>query len=157
MNFREKSVMVLATGCFAGYIPFAPGTFGSIVGLPLCFLLSKAKLSVAILFILIFIFFSIWIANSAEIILKQNDPGCIVIDEIAGIMVTFLGLPFNTISAIAGFIIFRIIDILKPFPIRYIERRFAGGAGIVMDDLAAGVCSNIMLRLLFLTTVPNSP
>lgn len=142
--------MVLATGFFAGYIPFAPGTFGSIVGLLLCFLLTKTKLSVAILFILIFIFFAIWISNRAEKILKQNDPGCIVIDEIAGMMVALLGLPFNTISVAAGFVTFRFFDILKPFPIRYIEKKFAGGTGIVMDDLAAGVCSNIILRLLLL-------
>ncbi|MCJ7617062.1 MAG: phosphatidylglycerophosphatase A [Desulfobacterales bacterium] len=155
MTFREKSVMVLATGCFAGYIPFAPGTFGSIVGLPFCFLLSKTKLSVAILFILIFIFFAIWISNRAEKILKQNDPGCIVIDEIAGIMVTFLGLPFNTITVIAGFLIFRFFDILKPFPIRSMEKKLAGGTGIVMDDLLAGVYSNIALRLLVMTTGIN--
>jgi phosphatidylglycerophosphatase A len=150
MNFRDQSVLVLATGFFAGYIPFAPGTFGSIVGLLLCFLLTKTKLSVAILFILIFIFFAIWISNRAEKILKQNDPGCIVIDEIAGMMVALLGLPFNTISVAAGFVTFRFFDILKPFPIRYIEKKFAGGTGIVMDDLAAGVCSNIILRLLLL-------
>ena len=152
MNFKDKSVMAFATGFFAGYIPFAPGTFGSIVGIPLCFLLSRTKLSVAILFILIFIFFAIWISNRAEKILKQNDPGCIVIDEIAGIMVAFIGLPFNTISLAAGFVTFRFFDILKPFPIRYIERKFAGGAGIVMDDLMAGVYSNIVLRLLFITS-----
>ena len=91
----------------------------------------------------------------AEKILKQNDPGCIVIDEIAGIMVTFLSLPFNTITVIAGFLIFRFFDILKPFPIRPIERKLAGGTGIVMDDLLAGVYSNIALRLLFMTTGTN--
>ena len=147
--------MMLATGCFAGYIPFAPGTFGSIIGLPFCFLLSKTKLSVAILFILIFIFFAIWISNRAEKILKQNDPGCIVIDEIAGIMVTFFGLPFNTISVAAGFVIFRFFDILKPFPIRYMEKRITGGVGVVTDDLMAGVYSNIIMRLLFMTTGTN--
>jgi len=141
---------MLATGFFAGHIPFAPGTFGSIVGLPLCFILSKTKLSVAILFILIFIFFAIWISNRAEKILKQNDPGCIVIDEIAGIMIAFLGLPFNIISVVAGFVTFRFFDILKPFPIRYMEKRLAGGVGVVMDDLIAGVYSNIALRLLFI-------
>ncbi|MCG2829540.1 MAG: phosphatidylglycerophosphatase A [Desulfobacteraceae bacterium] len=125
------------------------------VGLPFCFLLSKTKLSVAILFILIFIFFAIWISNMAEKILKQNDPGCIVIDEIAGIMVTFLSLPFNTITVIAGFLIFRFFDILKPFPIRSMERKLAGGTGIVMDDLLAGVYSNIALRLLVMTTGIN--
>jgi len=151
MNFRDKSVIMLATGFFAGHIPFAPGTFGSIMGLPLCFILSKTKLSVAILFILIFIFFAIWISNRAEKILKQNDPGSIVIDEIAGIMVAFLGLPFNTIFVAAGFVTFRFFDIFKPFPIRYMERRLAGGTGVVMDDLMAGVYSNIALRLLFIT------
>ena len=155
MNFKDKSVMALATGFFAGYIPFAPGTFGSIVGLPLCFLLSKTKLSVAITFILIFIFFAIWIANMAEKILIQKDPGCIVIDEIAGIMIALLGMPFNTISVAAGFVTFRFFDILKPFPIRYMERRIAGGTGVVMDDLMAGVYSNIVLRLLFITTGIN--
>lgn len=91
----------------------------------------------------------------AEKILKQNDPGCIVIDEIAGIMVTFLSLPFNTITVIAGFLIFRFFDILKPFPIRSMERKLAGGTGIVMDDLLAGVYSNIALRLLVMTTGIN--
>ena len=147
MSFKEKSIMVLATGCFTGYISFAPGTFGSIVGLPLCFLLSKTKLPVAILFVLIFIFFAIWISTRAEKILKQNDPGCIVIDEIAGIMVTLLGLPFNIISVVAGFATFRFFDILKPFPVRSIERKFSGGTGIVLDDIAAGIFSNIVLRL----------
>ena len=151
MNFRNKAVMMLATGCFTGYIPFAPGTFGSLVGLPLCFLLSKTKLSVAVLFILIFIFFAIWISSRAEKILKQNDPGCIVIDEIAGIMVAFLGLPFNITSAVAGFAAFRFFDILKPFPIRFVEKKIAGGTGIVLDDLIAGVYSNIILRLLLQT------
>ncbi|MDL1969090.1 MAG: phosphatidylglycerophosphatase A [Deltaproteobacteria bacterium] len=151
MNFRNKSVMMLATGCFTGYIPFAPGTFGSLVGLPFCFLLSKTKLSVAVLFILIFIFFAIWISSKAEKILKQNDPGCIVIDEIAGIMVALLGLPFNITSAVAGFAAFRFFDILKPFPIRFVEKKIAGGTGIVLDDLIAGVYSNIILRLLLQT------
>jgi len=91
----------------------------------------------------------------AEKILIQKDPGCIVIDEIAGIMIAFLGMPFNTISVAAGFITFRFFDILKPFPIRYMERRIAGGAGVVMDDLMAGVYSNIALRLLFITTGIN--
>ncbi len=88
----------------------------------------------------------------AEKILIQKDPGCIVIDEIAGIMIALLGMPFNTISVAAGFITFRIIDILKPFPIRYMERRLTGGVGVVTDDLMAGVYSNIILRLLFMTT-----
>ena len=95
MSFREKTVKILATGFFVGNIPFAPGTFGTVLGLPLCFLLSGLDLSLAVLLSIIFVLFAIWIAHDAEIILKKKDPGCIVIDEIAGIMVTFLGLPLT--------------------------------------------------------------
>ena len=146
MNLKQKSVMFLATGCFIGNISFAPGTFGSILGLPLCFLLCKIDLSVAVLLTVIFVFFAIWIAQRAEKILNTEDPGCIVIDEIAGILVTFTGLPFNIISVIFGFLIFRALDIWKPYPISWMERHLSGGAAIVMDDVAAGIFSNLLLR-----------
>jgi len=86
MNLKQKSVMFLATGCFIGNISFAPGTFGSILGLPLCFLFSKTNLLIAVFLIVIFIFSAIWIAREAEKILNTEDPGCVVIDEIAGIL-----------------------------------------------------------------------
>ncbi len=149
MNFKEKAVMFIATGCFIGKIPFAPGTFGSFAGILLCFTLSKTSTLVAIICIILFIIFSIWIANDAEKILKRKDPGCIVIDEIAGMAVTLIGLPFNVFYVASGFIIFRVLDITKPFPIRYIEKRISGGAGIVLDDIAAGIAANVFLRLIF--------
>lgn len=142
--------MFLATGCFIGNIPFAPGTFGTILGLPLCFLLAGTNFSVAVFLTVIFIIFAIFIAHHAEKILKKNDPGRIVIDEIAGLMVALFGLPFNAVYVLTGFVIFRLLDILKPFPIRLIERKLSGGTAIVMDDVAAGICSNIILRILFL-------
>ena len=150
MNFKQKSVLFIATGCFIGNISFAPGTFGAILGLPLCFLLSKIDFSVAILSTIIFIFFAIWIANEAEKILKIEDSPCIVIDEIAGIMVALIGLPFNVISVSTGFLVFRVLDILKPYPIRFLERKLSGGAGIVIDDVAAGICGNLVLRIFYL-------
>jgi len=149
MNFREKLVIFLATGCFVGNISIAPGTFGSIAGLLFCLFLSRASFLFASLIVVVFIVFAIWIAGEAEKIIKQKDPGSIVIDEIAGIMVTLLGLPFNVISVITGFFIFRILDIIKPFPIRSIENKLSGGAGIVMDDVAAGILGNCLLRAIF--------
>ncbi len=142
--------MFLATGCFIGNISFAPGTFGSILGLPLCLFLSKINLLIAVFLTAGFIFFSIWIAQEAEKIVNTEDPGCIVIDEIAGILVTFTGLPFNVISIAFGFLLFRALDIWKPYPISWIERKLSGGTGIVMDDVAAGICSNLLLRGIFL-------
>jgi phosphatidylglycerophosphatase A len=152
MSFKQKSVMFLATGCYIGNISFAPGTFGSVLGLPLCFFLSKIDFSIAVLLTLIFILCAIWIASEAEKILKTEDPGCIVIDEIAGIILTLSGLPFNIISVTAGFLIFRALDIWKPYPIRLLEDKFSGGIGIVLDDVAAGILSNLILRV-FMKTI----
>lgn len=152
MKFREQAVIFLATGFFIGTVPFAPGTFGSIVGLPIVFLLSRLDLLLSISFILLFIFFAVGIASAAEKILNQQDPAKIVIDEMAGLMVTFTGLPFNLTTAIAGFIIFRAFDILKPFPIQALERKLAGGTGVVFDDVLAGIYANLILRLAFYIT-----
>ncbi|MBT8356880.1 MAG: phosphatidylglycerophosphatase A [Deltaproteobacteria bacterium] len=148
MNFKEKVVLFIATGCFIGKIPFAPGTFGSLAGILPCFILSKTGELVAIFCLVVFIIFSIWIANDAEKILNKKDPGSIVIDEIAGMAVTLIGLPFNVFYVATGFIVFRVLDISKPFPIRYIEKRMPGGAGIVLDDVAAGIIANVILRMI---------
>ena len=148
MNFGEKAVMFLATGFYVGNIPLAPGTFGSLIGLPLCFLLAGIQLPPAIILAVLFIGLAVWVSNAAEKILKKKDPGCIVIDEVCGMVVTLIGLPFNLTTAVIGFIIFRILDILKPFPIRTLDKRLSGGIGIVADDVVAGICANIILSIL---------
>ncbi len=147
MNFIGKSVVFLATGGYIGKIPFAPGTMGTIPGLLLCFLLSKIDVFSAVLLGGTFILLSMWIAHRAEKIIGQKDPGCIVIDEIAGIIVSLLWLPFNITYVAAGFLIFRIFDIIKPYPIRLIDQKLSGGIGIVMDDVVAGVFTNLVLRV----------
>jgi phosphatidylglycerophosphatase A len=149
MNFREKMILFLASGGYVGNIPVAPGTFGSLLGLPLCFFLSRISPALGVIFILLFIYFAILTATAAEQILGQKDPGRIVIDEIAGMMVTLIGLPFTSISVPAGFFLFRVLDILKPFPIRFLERRLPGGFGVVLDDVLAGIYGNLLLRLAF--------
>ena len=149
MKFRDKAVLFLATGFNIGNIPLAPGTFGSILGLGLCFVLAGLKLPLAVVCIVLFIALAVRIAAEAEILLKQKDPGCIVIDEIAGMAVTFVGLPFNLTTALIGFIIFRILDISKPFPIRTLDKRVSGGVGIVIDDVVAGIFANLLLRLIY--------
>ena len=146
MNFKDNAVILLATGFYLGKIPVAPGTAGSLLGVLGCLVLSKIQLSLAVLAAVIFIFLAIQIAAEAVRILKETDPGCIVIDEIAGMMVVLLGLPFNWVTVAIGFIFFRILDILKPFPIGHLERRFTGGVGVVIDDVAAGIIANIALR-----------
>jgi phosphatidylglycerophosphatase A len=147
MKFRERAVLFLATGFFIGTVPFAPGTFGSIIGLPICFLISRLNILLSVICAILFILFAIGVAAVAEKILEKKDAGEIVIDEIVGIVVTFVGLPFNLKTVIAGFIIFRTFDILKPFPIRFLEKKVAGGSGVVLDDVLAGLYGNLILRL----------
>ena len=153
MNSKEKTVMFLATGGYVGNIPFAPGTFGSLVGLPLCFFLSLINLSWAALFAIILIVVAIWVAQEAEKLIQKKDPGCIVIDEIVGIVVTLLGLPFTPLTLVTGFLVFRVLDIFKPFPARMLEKTIPGGAGVVLDDLAAGIWGNLILRVILIFTV----
>jgi phosphatidylglycerophosphatase A len=154
MEIWKQSILFLATGFYAGYIPSAPGTFGTLVGLPFCFLLAFIGTKGAFFVTLIFICFAVGVAHQAEKNLQKKDPGLIVIDEMAGILVTFLAIPFNAETAVLGFYIFRILDIAKPGPIRYLEKRLPGGAGIVLDDVAAGIFANLILRSILIFWIP---
>ena len=154
MRLRDRAILFISSGGFVGKIPFAPGTFGSVLGLPVCYCLAFVKVQIAILVTVLFIAFSIWIADRAEKLLRSKDPGYIVIDEIAGLLVTFLGIPFNLLNGVAGFLIFRIMDILKPFPARMLEKQIPGGAGVVLDDVVAGIYSNLLLRVLVVCIIP---
>jgi phosphatidylglycerophosphatase A len=150
MMNKNAIALYLATGCKSGYSPVAPGTAGSLAALLPCWALSLLPLSVSAIFLIAFMVLAVWAAELSESILEQKDPGCIVIDEFAGMMITLIGIDFTWKSALAGFILFRVLDIIKPFPIRYLERTIPGGAGIVMDDVAAGVAAHLVLRLLCL-------
>lgn len=150
MNWRQRTVLIVATGGGVGKIPFAPGTAGSLLALLPCLLLSGLSPAIAGALILAFTGCAVGVAHAAENILNKRDPGCIVIDEMAGMMVTLAGLPFNILTAVAGFIVFRTLDIIKPFPIRSVERRLGGGTGVVMDDVIAGIMGNLFLRILLL-------
>jgi phosphatidylglycerophosphatase A len=154
MNIRSRVLTGIATAGFAGRVPFAPGTFGSLIGLPVYYVMSVFPLPVVFAGLIGFITFACWVAGEAEKTLGDKDPGCIVIDEIAGMAVTFFALDFSWAVAIAGFALFRFFDVLKPFPIRYLEKRYGGGFGVVIDDVAAGVISNLVLRVgLMMTAV----
>lgn len=148
MTLRKKIILFLSSGCLLGNMPFAPGSFGTLAGLPICWLLSSVDSSISFILIALAIPFAIWVAGEAEQILEKKDPGAIVIDEIVGMVLTLAGLPFNATTAGLGFVLFRVLDITKPFPIGFLERRFKGGTGIVLDDVAAGVIANITLRII---------
>lgn len=139
--------MFLATGGYVGYAPFASGTFGSLVGLPIVYLLSKTHWYAATVLAATLILGSVWVAHLAEQQLNAKDPGCIVIDEVAGMCVTMLYIPLTLTTGMAGFLLFRLFDVIKPPPVRQMEKMLKGGWGVVMDDVVAGVMANISLRI----------
>ena len=149
MDFGQRAAVFLATGCCVGRIPWAPGTFGTLLGLPLSFFLSRISLFPAILGLVVFVLLAVWAAGKAESAFETQDPGSIVIDEVAGLLVTLVALPFTPRVVILGFVLFRVFDIVKPPPLRWMEKRLRGGWAVVADDIGAGVYSHILLRLVF--------
>ena len=147
MISKPNAVMFLATGGYVGHAPFASGTFGSLVGLPIVYLLSRTNWALAGIIVITLILGAVWVAHLAEKALKAKDPGCIVIDEIAGMCVTMLFIPLSFTTGLAGFFLFRLFDVIKPPPVRQMERNLHGGWGVVMDDVMAGIMANIALRL----------
>lgn len=150
MNFV---ILFLATAGFVGRIPFAPGTFGSLVGIPLFFWTANAQHESVVLTIVALgaaILASCWIAGRAEEILQEHDSGAIVLDEVVGYLAATLFLAPTWEHAVAAFFIFRILDIVKPFPAGYVDEHFPGGYGVVLDDVVSGVYANFATRLLFL-------
>ena len=146
-NIKEKLALFFATGSYFGYAPFAPGTVGSLWGIPLAFLVAEAGPIAGAIIIVIVTLAAIPIATKASKILNKKDPGSIVCDEIAGFAVAAFLVPFTATNMILVFILFRIFDILKPPPIRLIEK-LPDGTGIVMDDIAAGLYTNICVQLI---------
>ncbi len=140
-------MVALATGLYTGYIPVASGTFGTVVALPLCYLLSVLGPVEGIIFTGAFMGFAVWTAGEAEKIFEKKDSGLIVIDEMAGFLVTLFLIPWCTKNVVIGFIVFRLMDVVKPFPIRSLESKLPGGWGVVGDDILAGVYANLALRI----------
>ncbi len=147
MSWQDKTALCLATGVFVGRVPFAPGTFGSLLALPLGALLARLDSWMAVIGVAAFLVPAMWAAGRAEALLGCQDAPAIVVDEIAGMLIALVGLPFTGFNAAAGFAVFRVMDIFKPFPAGWIDASMHGGVGIVLDDVVAGVYANLVLRI----------
>jgi phosphatidylglycerophosphatase A len=142
-------ILILATGFGVGYSPIAPGTLGTLVAIPVYYFLSNISSPIHEITLIGFFFLSVWISENAEIFFGKKDDQRIVIDEMMGFLITMLWVPKTIRFIIIGFLLFRFFDILKPFPIRRLERRLKGGFGVVLDDVMAGVYGNIILHFLY--------
>ncbi len=148
---RAGPAIWIATACGAGYFPIAPGTAGSVVGAAAVVALGQLHLSrlgsIAVLAAatVVICALGIWAAGEAEKFFGRTDPGAVVVDEVVGQMVTFLLLPHSNWKwLLAGFLLFRAFDVVKPFPARQAER-IPRGWGIMLDDVVAGAYSLCVL------------
>lgn len=139
----NKVLACIVTCCYVGYLPGAPGTYVSALGCVFIYFVSSIFSN--IFFCAGLVLFSVLCVNLFRY--DGEDPGFIVIDELAGICVTMAGHSITLMNTIIGFVLFRIFDITKPFPIKQAER-LKGGYGIVADDVIAGIFANIILIIL---------
>ncbi len=138
--------MMVATVGGIGLLPFAPGTWGSLIALPLGWLLHGWAGPLAVVLAMVVIFFAGWWASEA---LSRrgddHDPGYIVIDEVAGQLLVLAVIPPDPLLYAVGFVLFRLFDILKPAFIGWADRAVKGGLGVMLDDLLAGLCGALAL------------
>ena len=142
----ERLIKLFSTFFYVGMIPFAPGTMGSFAGLFVFLSAKDAPLVCAALFALI-LCIGFLSAGRAEKVFGKKDPREVVIDEAAGIFIVFFMVPVNTLNILAGFVLYRVFDIFKPFPARRLEA-LRGSFGIMSDDLLCGLYANLVLQVL---------
>ena len=140
----SRIALALATVGGIGYVPFAPGTFGSAVGVLVWWLLGPSPTVQAIAIVAIF-GAGVWSGTVCEQHCSRTDPGHVIIDEVVGMLVTLFLVPVGWAGAFAGFLLFRLADVVKPYPANRFES-LHGGLGVMADDCMAGVYANLALR-----------
>jgi len=143
------TALAIATALGLGFAPFAPGTVGSAAGLALWAVLPRTDGWLGLTIIVVAVV-GTWAAGVAERRYQARDPGAVVIDEVLGMLITLFAIRPGWRLALAGFALFRVFDVIKPYPSNRLER-LPGGIGIMADDAMAGIYANIGLRLLMLS------
>lgn len=145
---KDKLITFVATGAYVGFSPRASGSLGSLWGVLVVWLLSGRDVYWNGAAIVVATLVSIYVAHEAARILGSKDPRSVVIDEVCGVMVASFMVPWGLKYVILTFILFRIFDILKPWPVSLLDKEVGGGLGIVLDDVAAGVYANIGTQII---------
>ncbi len=145
----NQLIMALATGFYVGMIPKAPGTWGSLAAFLPWFFIKDLSLTAYMILLAVLFVIGFFVSGSAEKILDRPDAGPIVIDEILGMFITLTLAPAHPMAWILGFILFRVFDIFKPFPVSWFDRQIHGGIGIMMDDVVAGLYAFCSLQILW--------
>ena len=143
----RRLILFLASNGGLGYAPAASGTFGTLAGIPAFYYLAQSSFSIQLITLAALIFLSFWVCDKAGVIYQEADDGRIVIDELAGYLITTAFLPYSHGTALLAFIWFRVFDILKPPPVSWFDREMKNGLGVTLDDVMAGIYAAILLRI----------
>lgn len=150
MKFEKTTdflVKAVSSVFFVGYLPLVPGTFGSLAAVGLFYALVPISGVLYFLVVLDIIILGLMTSGRMEKLLNKKDPGCIVIDEVAGMLLALSSLPCNFRIVFLAFLIFRILDTLKPYPAARLQNRH-GSIGVMGDDLVAGIYTNIVMQVI---------
>lgn len=146
-GFLRNPVHLLAFGFGSGCSPKAPGTAGTLMAVPLCLALSVLPATYYLMVVVLAFVAGIWICDRTAKTLGVHDHGGIVWDEFVGFWITMFLLPISWISVLLGFVLFRLFDIWKPWPIGWLDRKVSGGFGIMLDDVVAGIYAAILMQM----------
>jgi phosphatidylglycerophosphatase A len=139
----KSFALMVATAGGTGYIPFAPGTFGSMIGLALWAVIPSSPIAQGLAIVILFLVGS-WSGTVAERHFQRTDPSPVVIDEVMGMLITLFLHPVGWLGAIAAFLLFRLFDVIKPYPANRLEL-LHGGIGVMADDGMAAIYANLAL------------
>jgi phosphatidylglycerophosphatase A len=145
----KQPIQFLALGFGSGLAPKAPGTFGTLAAIPLFLLLAMLTPLFYLIAVIVMSIAGVYICGKAASDVGVHDHPAIVWDEFVGYFITMFMIPISWQSILVGFLLFRLFDILKPWPISYIDKQMTGGAGIMFDDILAGVFSLLIMQLMF--------
>ena len=144
----RSPTLMLAFGFGSGLSPKAPGTMGTLAAIPLWLLLAQLPLASYLMVVLVSAIIGVYICGAAAKTLGVHDHGGIVWDEFVGFWIAMAALPVTWTSVILGFVLFRLFDILKPWPISWLDKKVSGGFGIMIDDVIAGLAAAGVIALL---------
>ena len=154
----RRVALAIGVGLGIGKVRYFPGTAGTLWGVLVYIIVALLGASwwwyigiLAVVFLA-----GVWASGRCEVLLGQKDHPSIVIDEVAGLLITLLGISFSPLALIVGFGLFRLFDIVKPFSIRRLQA-LPGGWGVMVDDVAAGLAANLVLRLIFVASTWVQP
>ena len=149
----QKVSFQIATFFSIGLLPKMPGTWATLATIPLAWvMMTNMNLMAYMGFTFLLLLIGAFACEVVETRTGQHDQGHLVIDEVVGYLITMTWLPITWQSFVFGFVFFRALDIVKPFPINFLDRRMKGGLGVMLDDVAAGVLANVVLQVIYTKT-----